>query len=95
MDNRATTLIEQAYEKQSKGRSSTTTNIIITEVDLYITEAGNIAFLERESMAHFGPAFEGYVLDRSRRSGVLVLKWRECGACITEGQAHHRITRRV
>lgn len=64
--------------------SKTQNKEIITEVNLYITRAGRIAFLQAELCPDPGRrSFSGYVYNRrGKKSAVRQLEWLASGQCI-------------
>ncbi|MGB6105618.1 MAG: PAS domain-containing protein [Pusillimonas sp.] len=70
---------------------------IITEIDLYLTNSGHIAFLESARQDDEGRIVcSGYVLDQVRgAAGVRRLEWLTSGHCTTSGEDRDRIKRRI
>ena len=70
---------------------------IITAVDLYITRAGRIAFLDAMHERGAGKkAFSGYVYTRvSGRDISKRLEWLPCGTCISSDNEGDQIIDRV
>jgi len=69
---------------------------IITDVGMYLTDPGRIAFVESISRNADEVVCSGYVLGHGRRkSPVQLLEWLPDGECVTEGEKHHRITQRI
>ena len=70
---------------------------IITAIDLYITRAGRVAFLD--SMHERGPgkkAFSGYVYTRANGRDIpRRLEWLPCGTCIGSDNEGDQIIERA
>jgi hypothetical protein len=72
-------------------------NEVITELDLYITLSGRIAFLNAVHERDSGlKAFSGYVYDLIRGKSVpRPMEWLSCGECVSSEDDGDQIVHRA